>query len=88
MSKIQGRLIINESNCRGCLSCQLACSFVKNKSFNPMKSCIKIVRNVEDERTFPMIIRECCDLCGGHPTCAEVCPYDAIRFENDGCQFE
>lgn len=80
MENVSGRLIISAPKCRGCLSCQLACSFVKYKLFNPLKSHIRIERDVETEDTYPVIDSEC-DLCGGNPVCAEVCPYGAIEFE-------
>jgi Fe-S-cluster-containing dehydrogenase component len=88
MNKIRGRLVINELNCRGCLSCQLACSFAKHKKFNPTKSCIVIKRNVENESTKPVVIDGCCDLCGGYPACVEACPYNAIMFEEVGPSYE
>lgn len=80
MKKALGRLMLNALKCRGCLSCQLACSFAKYGLFNPLKSHIRIERDVETENTYPVIDSEC-DLCGGDPACAEACPYGAIEFE-------
>ncbi|MCD6535657.1 MAG: hypothetical protein J7K49_01320 [Thaumarchaeota archaeon] len=77
---IQMRLKVLPENCRGCLACQLACSFRRHGVFNPVKSCIKIVRNVETEDTYPEIDEDCCNFCHGNPACVEACPYDAILF--------
>jgi len=81
MRKAEWQLLIDVSKCRGCRSCQLACSFAKNKSFNPAKSYIRIERDVKTELTTPVIDSLRCDLCGGNPACAEACPYGTIKFE-------
>jgi len=80
MENAQLKLRINASKCRGCRSCQLACSFVKHGLFNPFKSYIIVERDVETEHTHP-VISEGCDLCGGKPFCAEICPYGTIEVE-------
>jgi len=80
MEKAGSRLTVNASKCRGCRSCQLACSFVKHGLFNPLKSYIIMERLVETEHTTPTI-SEGCDLCAGKPFCAAVCPYGTIEFK-------
>jgi carbon-monoxide dehydrogenase iron sulfur subunit len=77
-------LVIKVTKCRGCRSCQLACSFVKAKVFNPAKSMITLERDVETEHTAPMIHPIGCDLCEGDPACVKACRYGAITVESQG----
>ncbi|MEM3434166.1 MAG: 4Fe-4S dicluster domain-containing protein [Candidatus Methanomethyliaceae archaeon] len=72
------KLIVYESMCRGCGSCQLACSFVKAQVFNPIKSAIRLDYDIVTGNTAPAILPLSCNLCGGFPTCVNVCPYDAL----------
>jgi len=76
-----GRLVIWGERCRGCRSCQLACSFAKTGEYNPAGSCISLDRDLHTERTAPMIRPLSCDLCGGTPACVGACTYEAIRYE-------
>jgi len=78
-----GTLIIWASKCRGCQSCQLACSFAKYSLFNPAKSMIVMERDVQTGHVAPMIYPIGCDLCGGDPACAKACQYGAITYERD-----
>jgi Fe-S-cluster-containing dehydrogenase component len=76
-----GRLVVLAENCRGCRSCQLACSFVRTRVFNPGRSMIVLERDLASGRTAPMIKPIGCDLCGGDPACANACKYGAIAYE-------
>jgi carbon-monoxide dehydrogenase iron sulfur subunit len=76
-----GRLVIDPGRCRGCRSCQLACSFGKSGEYNPSNSCIDLERDLRTEETAPLIRTLCCDLCEGHPACADACTYGAITYE-------
>jgi len=80
-AELPGTLFVQAQNCRGCRSCQLACSFAKHGVFNPGKSMIVLERNLADDRTAPMIKPIGCDLCGGDPACAKACKYGAILYE-------
>lgn len=71
-------LIISPIKCRGCRSCQLACSFIKTEEFNPAKSMIRMERDVETGHTAPMILPLGCDLCNGDPACLKACTYGAL----------
>ena len=71
-------LVVNVKNCRGCRSCQLACSFSKAGVFNPAKSMIHLERDVETGHTAPMICPIGCDLCEGDPFCIRACRYGGI----------
>ena len=81
-----GVLVIRPENCRGCRSCQLACSFEKTGSFNPGRSMIAMERDLKDGRVAPMIKPIGCDLCGGDPACARACKYAAITYEKGPCE--
>jgi len=83
MISIEGKLTIWPERCRGCRSCQLACSFARTKEYNPTTSCIVLERDLDREKTAPMIKSLCCDLCGGAPACAAACSYGAITYEPD-----
>lgn len=76
-----GRLVIRPERCRGCRSCQLACSFARTQEYNPTLSCIDLERDLDLEKTSPLVRALCCDLCSGQPACADSCTYDAIVFE-------
>jgi carbon-monoxide dehydrogenase iron sulfur subunit len=78
---LPGTLYVQAQKCRGCRSCQLACSFAKHRVFNPGKSMIILERNLADDQTAPMIKPIGCDLCGGDPACAKACKYGAILYE-------
>lgn len=82
---IEGIIII-PSMCRGCRSCQLACSYSRQRVFNPAKSVIVLERDVETDHTVPVILPLGCDLCGGDPACIDACPYGALmpNFEHAG----
>jgi Fe-S-cluster-containing dehydrogenase component len=79
----KGRLIIDGARCRGCRSCQLACSFARTREYSASGACIVIERDLRTEQTSPLIHMQCCDLCGGDPACASACTYGAILFDRD-----
>ena len=76
-----GRLLIQPERCRGCRSCQMACSFARTGEYNPARSCIVLDRDLKTEGTAPMIRPTCCQLCDGQPACVPACTYGAITFE-------
>lgn len=78
-----GSLVVEPLNCRGCRSCQLACSFAKSNVFNPAKARIVMERDVQTGHTAPLIYPIGCDLCGGDPACAKACQYGAIRYDRN-----
>jgi Fe-S-cluster-containing dehydrogenase component len=67
--------------CRGCLNCELACSYhmSDHKAFNPSLSSIKVVRN-NDEGSMSMTIYDTCDLCANEdiPQCIKYCSFGAL----------
>lgn len=86
VKEVRGMLVIQAERCRGCRSCQLACSFTKSGVFNPAKAMIVMERDLELDHAAPMIRPIGCDLCGGDPACAKACKYGAIVYERDGTQ--
>jgi len=76
-----GRLVIWPDRCRGCRSCQLACSFRRTREYNPALSCIELERDLITEKTAPMVRALSCDLCDGRPACVEACTYGALTYE-------
>lgn len=77
-------LVVDVTKCRGCRSCQLACSFRKFQVFNPARSVIVLERDVETGHTAPMICPIACDLCQGDPACVRACRYGALTRESKG----
>ena len=69
-------LIVDGEKCTGCQVCELICSMVKTGEYNPQKSCIRVLKNIELDVSIP-VIETTCDFCG---KCAEWCFQEAIRF--------
>ena len=76
-------IIVTPNMCRGCRSCQLACSFSRHGVFNPAKSAIMMEREITTDHTVPLILPLICDLCGGRPACVEACPYGALTINSE-----
>lgn len=62
--------------CIGCLHCQMACSFVKHKEFNPSKSYVQLQYN-RFNRVVGLVFTDDCDDCG---VCIRRCPTEAIEI--------
>ncbi len=69
-------LIVNLDKCTGCRYCELACSFVHHREFNPAKSNIQVSIFTEDAFYVPMVCTQC-----DRPFCGEVCPTGAISAD-------
>lgn len=69
-------LIIDGEKCTGCRVCELICSSAKSGEYNPEKSRIKVLRNMELDVNIPVISPKC-DFCG---KCTEWCFTKAISF--------
>ena len=69
-------LIVDGEKCTGCRVCELICSMVRSGEYNPQKSCIKVLRNMELDVNIP-VIEVACDFCG---KCTEWCFPGAIKF--------
>jgi len=69
-------LIVDGEKCTGCRICELVCSMIRSREYNPQRSCIKVLRNMELDVSIP-VIETTCDFCG---KCSEWCFQEAIRF--------
>jgi len=67
-------LVVDFEKCSGCKQCEFTCSFMKEKTFNPIKSRIRLTRNDELGIDFPIVCQHCAE-----PICRDVCPMNAIR---------
>lgn len=67
------------SKCTGCGVCELACALEKEKSFNPLRSRIRVVR------LHPLVnVTMVCRFCEDAP-CVPACPRDALtQSEENG----
>jgi carbon-monoxide dehydrogenase iron sulfur subunit len=74
------KLWMDPKKCKGCLSCELACSFHKSghKFFNIALSSTTVLRGNENKKII-MQIDETCDLCKDEviPLCVKYCPFGA-----------
>ena len=75
MVKIHERKFVSADpdKCVGCGICEYACSWTKEKAFNPLKSRIRVVR-VNQLANMSVTCRRCED-----PPCVAACPRDAIK---------
>jgi Fe-S-cluster-containing hydrogenase component 2 len=72
-------LVVDGDKCIGCRVCELVCSFVHYKEYNPKISFIRVLKNEEMGIYIPVLdVR--CDLCGGEEKCVKYCPSDALEF--------
>ena len=69
-------LIVDGEKCTGCRVCELVCSMARSGEYNPQKSYIRVLRNMELDVSLPAIDVKC-DFCG---KCTEWCFQEAIRF--------
>ena len=77
MNEKKARVVAMWERCRGCQICQLICSFVHEKVFNPTKAAIHIER-LAGETEFGVTLTPQCDSCG---VCVRYCLYGALSRE-------
>ena len=63
----------NTDNCTGCLRCQLGCSDLYTRAFNPAEAYIRVTVSGAD---CTISFTEDCTQCG---VCADNCFYDALE---------
>ena len=68
-------IVADATQCSGCLTCMLRCSFHKGGEFNLSRSKIKVRKLVGAENEFEITFTQDCDACG---VCAVYCPYGAL----------
>lgn len=69
-------MTVKSNRCSGCKTCQVVCSLVNFDEVNPSKAAIDIEGQFPEPGQFKVRL---CDQCGD---CEEVCPTDAIYFED------
>lgn len=69
-------IFIDQEKCFGCRTCEIVCSFTKEKEINPTLSRIKI-----NPRPNGKVVCNVCHKCNT-PVCVQSCPIDAITIEN------
>lgn len=74
------KMWMDPESCRGCLRCELACSFHHSghKFFKPTLSSTRILRNNQNKQ-ITMILDETCDHCidEANPFCITACVFGA-----------
>ncbi len=68
--------------CTGCKLCELACSFIKEGVFDPLKSRIRVHMIGLPEVPVP-VYQPNCDYCGGDPNCVKFCTPGALTYSED-----
>jgi len=71
-------IVLDPDKCKGCMRCQLACSFKKEDIFNPAVSRIELIKVYKAGITIPMMCQHCAE-----PICMYVCPTNAISRNED-----
>ena len=69
------KIEIEEEKCTGCLICELWCSYINYKIFNPSKANLKIENRYD--LTPKIIFLDTCKKCG---QCAQHCLYGALKI--------
>lgn len=77
-------LMVIEELCNGCRLCEMACSFMHSKEYNPSKSNIKIIKVEDQGINIPVLScvpANCPELSSAKmPRCVEICPTGALLF--------
>jgi Fe-S-cluster-containing hydrogenase component 2 len=71
-------LVVDYEKCTGCRMCELVCSINKEGSANPAHARIHVNKWEMEGFYAPVFCRQCAE-----PTCAAVCPVNAISRDND-----
>ena len=77
MTGKKARVVAEAEKCHGCQICQLICSFVHEKAFNPTKAAIHVER-LAGETEFGVTLTPQCNNCG---VCVQYCLYGALSRE-------
>ena len=67
------KLFTDPNKCRGCLTCEIMCSFFHECLFSPERARIHIVKDDEAGVEAPVVCRQCIK-----PSCLAACPEKAI----------
>lgn len=66
-------LSIDYDKCTGCRSCEMACSIAHEKTFNPARGRIQVVKQERENIIAPIVCLQC-----DSPLCQDACPNGAI----------
>lgn len=70
------KIQVDQENCSGCRICQLMCSFIQTKSYNPAKAYI-IIEEAQATEPFRITFSNRCNGCG---VCVRYCFYGALKI--------
>jgi Fe-S-cluster-containing hydrogenase component 2 len=73
-------IVRRATDCYGCRTCQLVCSFHHTRTFWPERSSIRVTRE-PSQGTVRWVIDETCDRCvvESEPLCVRYCAYGALQ---------
>jgi|Deesub1362B_J571_1020462.scaffolds.fasta_scaffold00478_19 Fe-S-cluster-containing hydrogenase component 2 len=74
-------LIINPEKCTGCRDCEMVCSLYHERTINPSRSRIVVIRDPLNGIELPTICMQC-----EEPICMMVCPVNAIYEDENGAK--
>jgi Fe-S-cluster-containing hydrogenase component 2 len=69
-------LLIKPEKCTGCRQCEMACSFEKERVFNPARSRIRVFDIHSQARFVPYTCTQCAEAW-----CLNACPVEAIAVD-------
>jgi carbon-monoxide dehydrogenase iron sulfur subunit len=79
----KGRLVVKQSNCNACMSCQIYCATTKEHVCAPTRSRVRIQLDPLNAHHRITLCRQC-----EKALCAEACPEGAIVKSEDGNYWE
>ncbi len=83
MDSSEKRIYVFEELCNGCRLCELMCSFINEKEFNPRKSRIRIAKIEGEGIDIPIVdcsVDDCPKKENGIPECVRICPTGALTY--------
>ena len=69
--------LVQSQNCVGCLECQLRCSVVHHRIFNPRLANIRVIPSADASPYYRVSYLDSCVKCG---SCVRACSFDTLRF--------
>ncbi|NLG27057.1 MAG: 4Fe-4S dicluster domain-containing protein [Chloroflexi bacterium] len=75
-------IALNESLCTGCLSCMLVCSERHYGATNLLRARIRIRLDPLTAEHSGITCHQCTDGPGGLAPCADICPQEAIQYDD------
>jgi len=71
------KLVIDANRCKGCLTCEIMCSFFHDQVFSTDRARIHILKDDEAGVDAPIVCRQC-----SKPACLTVCPEKVISKDS------